>query len=111
MMIQDNKTHKCFCEGCILGKPQRNTYLAIQENERDTIPGTFFHIDLCGPMSTKSLGGASYFMLCKDNNTGYMFIFFFENKIRSSHILEATLLINATRDTCWYAKNQNKPRR
>lgn len=58
MKIQDKKTKRFFCEGCILGKQQRSTYPALPEKERDTTPGTFFHIDLCGPMSTTSLGGA-----------------------------------------------------
>jgi hypothetical protein len=80
MLIQDNKTSKFFCEGCVLGKQQRNTYPTIQEKKKDTVPGTFFHIDLCGPMNTTSLGGASYFMLCKDNNTCYMVIFFLKTK-------------------------------
>ena len=37
-------------------------------------------MDLCGPMSTESVGGSLYFMLCKDNNTGYMVIFFLKAK-------------------------------
>ena len=31
-------------------------------------------------MSVTSLGGASYFMLCKDNNTNYLVIFFLKHK-------------------------------
>ena len=80
MSIKDKKTTKFFCEGCILGKQQRNTYPALTEKERNSIPGTYFHIDLCGPMSTISCGGASYFMLCKDDTTGYMVIFFLKKK-------------------------------
>ena len=80
MFIKDKKTTKFFCEGCVLGKQQRNTYPALIEKERNSKPGTYFHIDLCGPMSTTSFGGASYFMLCKDNNTGYMVIFFLKTK-------------------------------
>ena len=76
MKIQYKKTNKFFREGCVFEKQQRSTYHALPEKERDTIPNTFFHIDLCGPMSTVSLGGASYFMLCKDNSLGHMVIFF-----------------------------------
>lgn len=50
------------------------------KEKKDIVPGMLFHIDLCGPMSTTSLGGASYFMLCKDNNTCYMVIFFLKTK-------------------------------
>jgi hypothetical protein len=80
MLIQKKQNTKFFCEGCVLGKQQRSTYPEILGKERDTPPGTFFHIDLCGPMSVTSLGGASYFMLCKDNNTCYLVIFFLKHK-------------------------------
>ena len=80
MTISDKKTAKFFCEGCVLGKQQRLTYSPLTEKERNTLPGTYFHIDLCGPMSTESIGGALYFMLCKDNATGYMVIFFLKTK-------------------------------
>ena len=80
MKIKDKKTTKFFCEGCILGKQQRISYPALTEKERNTIPGTYFHIDLCNPMSIPSIGGAHYFMLCKDNKTGYMVIFFLRAK-------------------------------
>lgn len=62
-----------------MGKQQRNIYHALLE-KGDIAPSTFFHIDLCGPMSTKSLGGASYFMLCKDNITKYMVVSFLKEK-------------------------------
>ena len=80
MVIQDKQNTNFFCEGCVLGKQQRSTYPENPEKERDTPLGTFFHIDLCGPMSVTSLGGASYFMLCKDNNIGYLVIYFLKQK-------------------------------
>jgi len=98
MQIQDKKTDEFFCEGCILGKQRRNTFKVhnnlnnnqdtapdtyFPEKERETAPGTYFHIDLCGPMSTESVGGSSYFMLCKGNNTGYMVIFFLKAKSKA----------------------------
>lgn len=64
----------------MFGKQQRSTYPENLGKERDTPPGTFFHIDLCGSMSVTSLGGAAYFMLCKDNSTGYLVIFFLKHK-------------------------------
>ena len=38
------------------------------------------HMDLCGPLPTISFGGASYFMLVKDDESGYMFIYFMAHK-------------------------------
>ena len=37
-------------------------------------------MDLCGPLATISFGGASYFMLVKDDESGYMFIYFLAHK-------------------------------
>ena len=80
MKIQDKKIDNILCEECVLGKQQRNIYPTVYEKKRDTTSSTYFHIDLCGPMSTISLGGASYFMLCKDNNISYMVIIFLKAK-------------------------------
>ena len=83
MAIQDKHNTKFFCEGCVFGKQQRSTYPKNTGKEQNTPPGTFFHIDLCGPMSVTSVGGASYFMLCKDNNTCYLVIFFLKQKLET----------------------------
>lgn len=38
------------------------------------------HIDLCGPRSESSLGGADYFMLIVDNNNPFAWAYMLKNK-------------------------------
>ncbi|UYV70659.1 hypothetical protein LAZ67_8000192, partial [Cordylochernes scorpioides] len=47
------------CEPCILGKLTQNPFKAIENNHSER-PLELIHMDLCGPMPTKSLGGANY---------------------------------------------------
>ena len=69
-----------FCEGCVYGKQHRSTFKTVPGKLRSTKSGTFIHMDLCGPLATISFGGASYFMLVKDDESGYMFIYFLAHK-------------------------------
>lgn len=43
-------------------------------------PGKFVHMDLCSPFATFFFGNASYFMLVKDDSSGYMLIYFLAYK-------------------------------
>ena len=43
-------------------------------------PGEYFHTDLCGPMQTESLGKSKYFLLFKDDATGYKYVYFLKCK-------------------------------
>lgn len=43
-------------------------------------PGEFVHSDVCGPMQTRSLGGAEYFVIFKDDATGFRHVFFMRHK-------------------------------
>jgi hypothetical protein len=38
------------------------------------------HIDVCGPMQTKSLGGASYFLIFIDDRTRFTWVYFIRKK-------------------------------
>ena len=49
-----------FCEGCILGKKNRNSFL-VEKSWRASDCLELVHVDLCGPMKTESLGGSQYF--------------------------------------------------
>lgn len=42
--------------------------------------GEFIHTDLCGPMQTPSIRGARYFILFKDDCTGFRHIYFLRHK-------------------------------
>ena len=58
------------CDGCALGKMHREEFLGHVENkQRDILE--LVHTNLCGPMQTKSLGGALYFLLFIDDYTKF----------------------------------------
>ena len=45
------------CEACALGKMHREEFpVRVERKKRDILE--LVHTDLCGPMQTKSLGGA-----------------------------------------------------
>lgn len=63
------------CEGCALGKmPGDEFRTSLNKRKRDILE--LVHTDICGPMQTRSLGGAYYYYLfvddCKDI-PGYIF--------------------------------------
>ena len=50
------------CDGCALGKMHREEFhLHVNRKERDILE--LVHTDICGPMQTRSLRGAYYFLL------------------------------------------------
>lgn len=67
-----------FCEACVYGKQHRLKFAPIEK--RDTKPGELIYSDVCGPMSVESIGGAKYFVLFKDDCTGYREVKFIKHK-------------------------------
>ena len=68
------------CEGCAVGKNARQHFPKIRSSPRAEKPGLFFHTDVCGPMSQASLGQARYFLLYKDDFSGYRFVYCIKHK-------------------------------
>lgn len=66
------------CIGCIYGKQHRSSFQ--ESNNRASRVGELVHTDLCGPMQVKSLGGARYFLLLKDDYSSYRTVFFVKEK-------------------------------
>lgn len=69
-----------FCEGCQFGKSHRLPFKKSQETKIKYQPGEFFHTDVCGHMQVDSLGGSRYYLLFKDEATGYRFVYFLKHK-------------------------------
>lgn len=67
------------CEECHLGKETRKPFPIVNE-KRNTLPGEMMHADLSGKMPTKSLGGSEYFLLIKDDATGFLRAYFLKHK-------------------------------
>lgn len=71
-------------EGCALAKMHRDEFpSSLNRKKRDILE--LVHTDICGPMQTRSLGGAYYFLLFIDDCTRYTWVYFPRNK---SHTFE-----------------------
>ena len=67
------------CEECHLGKEARKPFPKSKVERKVTKPGEKLHADLSGKMS-KSLGGSMYFLLLKDDCTGFRSVNFLQKK-------------------------------
>lgn len=70
------------CIGCIYGKAHRRSFPKAGKT-RVTKPGELVHMDIAGPMLA-SYGGARYFLLIKDDFSGYLF--FYPMKLKSESL-------------------------
>lgn len=66
------------CTDCLLGKQHRLPFQV--SNSRANNICELMHADLCGPFEVASLGQARYFLLIKDDFSGYRFVFFLKHK-------------------------------
>jgi transposase InsO family protein len=67
------------CEACALGKQHREEF-PIHKEKRQTEILELIHTDVCGPMQTRSLGGASYFLIFVDDRSRYTWVYFIRRK-------------------------------
>ena len=82
-MLKENETvfndeHNPFCADCLMGKQHRLPFPI--SDSRATKLCELIHADLCGPFEVPSLGGAKYFLLLKDDYSGYRKVYFLKNK-------------------------------
>lgn len=68
-----------FCSDCPLGKQFKLPFDKMKKKKR-VEAGDVIFCDLCGPMQTPSVGGARFFLLCKDEATGFRAVFFLKHK-------------------------------
>lgn len=77
-----------MCSGCVYGKQNRISHpinKIIAEKPLDLI-----HVDLC-EMNMKSLGGAKYFLLFKDDFTHFRTVYFLKTKDEAASKLDVFL--------------------
>lgn len=60
-----------FCTGCAYGKNHRCSFPFSDERHKAILPGDLVHSDICGPMNQPTVNGARYFILFKDDATGF----------------------------------------
>lgn len=67
-----------FCEACQYGKQHRLPFK--NTSTKKLSPGELIHSDVCGPMSTESIGGSKYFVSFKDDYSGYRVVYYIKHK-------------------------------
>ena len=67
------------CEGCLYGKQTRASFPTGKAWRASKIL-ELLHADLCGPMSTSSLGGSKYFLLIIDDYSRFSWVYFLSEK-------------------------------
>ena len=66
------------CEGCLLGKSTRRTFR--ESHMHKTKPFALLHMDLAGPMRTRSIQGSFYYYILVDNYTRFKWVLFIQTK-------------------------------
>ena len=67
------------CEGCAFGKQHRNSF-PKRSNTETKQPLELIHSDVCGPMSTDSVGGSKYYVTFIDDYTRYTVLYTMKSK-------------------------------
>ena len=78
LVVKGQLTVPGICEDCIYGKHAARPYNATVEPEG--APNDCVHIDLWGPASVMSMGGAMYMMVAVDGGSSYLSVFFLTRK-------------------------------
>jgi len=73
-----------LCEGCVYGKAHRRQF---GTRIRATKPGEVIHSDVCGPFCS-SFSNYRYFVLFKDDYSGFRFVYFMKEKSEVSEKLK-----------------------
>ena len=69
-----SNSNRSFCPGCTYGKHSKAPFPTDEHRIRSMTPCDLIHSYLCSPMSTPSVGGALYFVLFKDDCSGFRVI-------------------------------------
>lgn len=67
------------CYDCVINKCHRAPH-PERSTDKAMWPGEVLHIDTVGPIKVESLGGARYFVLAKDEFSGYRLVRFIQHK-------------------------------
>lgn len=77
LVIANDRSSQCeVCAESKITRCSHPTRKSIKANK----PGVVLHFDTVGPMSETSLGGANYYVLCKDEFSSYRKVAFVSNK-------------------------------
>lgn len=75
------------CVTCAVCKISASPYRSVSEiRTKDVLE--LVHMDICGPMAIKSVGGSSYFLTIIDDYSRYISIYFLKNKSEAFEVFE-----------------------
>ena len=78
------------CEPCAKGKQPRMPFPATSSVSKSEQPLDLLHMDVCGPMPTRSLGGSRYVATVLDDSTGYSIVIPFARKSEVAEVVIKT---------------------
>lgn len=70
---------KFFCRDCPMGN-QHRLPIKVKKNSHQYRVGKMIHSDVEGPKKTTSLGGARFYVVFKDDRSGYRKVYYMKNK-------------------------------
>lgn len=68
-----------FCEPCQVGKSHKQ-FFKKHTSKEPRKPGECISSDVCGPMSIESVGGNRYYVIFKDDVSGFRLVYFIKHK-------------------------------
>ena len=77
-----------LCEGCILGKQQRDSF-PVGKSRRAMQQLELVHSDICGPMETVSHGGNRYLLTFIDDYSRKTWVYFLKQKSETFEIFKS----------------------
>lgn len=80
LMLSGDTQHPSFCVGCVLGKIHRTPFPVKEDRTYAAAIGGIIHADVCGPMNEKTVAGAAYFVLFKDDYSHYRTVYIIKQK-------------------------------
>lgn len=86
MNVKYKKENQFFCESCVMGKHHRLPFNRSQS--KSVKVGDLTHSDVCGPIEVKSLGGARYFVLFKDDFSHFRTVYFIKQKSEVAELVK-----------------------
>ena len=87
-----NFSNFLVCEHCLYGKQAINSHSIVSKKRCESLE--LVHSDVCGPMPTVTLGGASYFVTFIDDFSRKVWAYPLKRKMRSCQC-------HVTRDRDW----------
>lgn len=104
--IAFNKEKDFFCEACVYGKHHRSSFNRSCNRAQNV--GELVHTDVCGPMQEKSIGGARYFVLFKDDFSNFRTVYFLKQKSEVCQQIQKYLtLVKSTKCTISVVRSDN----